>query len=346
MTTILSTWTVTVAFITALSVPLRFSLLNNLWADETGTSRTALLERLRAVVGSKVWAVNKVLGTVMQALMLCGALLTVLAYASTTADASVRRAVLWCTLALASRTIVSILYFSLALVRPAQNSGAAAVMDEATLAAKQAAIRARLHVSTWAEDQAQLACAECAPANTQAAFAQQLQDAMARLSPEYEKSKGSGPRSVDGEPSVGSPSSVRSRCSSASQAASDPVLVPTTPACTPRGCGAAVALSRALSMDSTCSDGGMEGADVCRTPPTGRSTVTIPSAATQQECPCTQPVACPVCLEDLQPSDSVARVPCPGVVLGGRAGHVFHEACILPWLARQARCPLCCHQLE
>jgi len=43
--------------------------------------------------------------------------------------------------------------------------------------------------------------------------------------------------------------------------------------------------------------------------------------------------SCPFCLEDLQHGDEVCALP--------RCQHVYHRACLQPWLARKAECPLC-----
>lgn len=46
-----------------------------------------------------------------------------------------------------------------------------------------------------------------------------------------------------------------------------------------------------------------------------------------------EPRECPICINELQPGDSVRRLP--------GCEHVFHRSCIDLWLLRQAHCPLC-----
>eukprot|EP00928_Gymnodinium_smaydae_P075950 TRINITY_DN5897_c0_g2_i1.p1 TRINITY_DN5897_c0_g2~~TRINITY_DN5897_c0_g2_i1.p1 ORF type:complete len:281 (-),score=31.91 TRINITY_DN5897_c0_g2_i1:240-1082(-) len=41
---------------------------------------------------------------------------------------------------------------------------------------------------------------------------------------------------------------------------------------------------------------------------------------------------CSICIQDLQPGDSVRRLPC---------SHTFHKSCVDLWLLRRAECPLC-----
>lgn len=42
---------------------------------------------------------------------------------------------------------------------------------------------------------------------------------------------------------------------------------------------------------------------------------------------------CTICLETLKQGDEVKKLPC---------GHVFHAACVTPWLMkRRAVCPVC-----
>lgn len=47
---------------------------------------------------------------------------------------------------------------------------------------------------------------------------------------------------------------------------------------------------------------------------------------------------CAVCLVDFAVGDKVASLPCSRL-------HVFHTACIVPWLSMHARCPLCAKPL-
>lgn len=41
---------------------------------------------------------------------------------------------------------------------------------------------------------------------------------------------------------------------------------------------------------------------------------------------------CAVCLEDFEPKEMVMLTPCE---------HMFHEACIVPWVRSQGQCPVC-----
>jgi E3 ubiquitin-protein ligase AIP2 len=43
---------------------------------------------------------------------------------------------------------------------------------------------------------------------------------------------------------------------------------------------------------------------------------------------------CSVCREELRVGDTAQRMPCS-------AAHVFHPACLAPWLAEHASCPVC-----
>eukprot|EP00177_Eucheuma_denticulatum_P003293 GFKZ01005947.1.p2 GENE.GFKZ01005947.1~~GFKZ01005947.1.p2 ORF type:complete len:172 (-),score=14.52 GFKZ01005947.1:606-1121(-) len=45
---------------------------------------------------------------------------------------------------------------------------------------------------------------------------------------------------------------------------------------------------------------------------------------------------CPICTEDINPSDTATRLPC---------NHVFHLDCVLPWLRRHCTCPMCREEL-
>ncbi|XP_031274555.1 uncharacterized protein LOC116133021 [Pistacia vera] len=42
--------------------------------------------------------------------------------------------------------------------------------------------------------------------------------------------------------------------------------------------------------------------------------------------------SCAVCLEDFEPKETVMLTPCE---------HMFHEACIVPWVRSQGQCPVC-----
>uniref|UniRef100_A0A6U9ARD8 RING-type domain-containing protein n=1 Tax=Zooxanthella nutricula TaxID=1333877 RepID=A0A6U9ARD8_9DINO len=48
---------------------------------------------------------------------------------------------------------------------------------------------------------------------------------------------------------------------------------------------------------------------------------------------CTESGECPICINDLEPGDTVRRLP--------GCGHTFHRSCIDLWLLRRADCPLC-----
>nr|XP_033805856.1 E3 ubiquitin-protein ligase RNF181 isoform X1 [Geotrypetes seraphini] len=45
---------------------------------------------------------------------------------------------------------------------------------------------------------------------------------------------------------------------------------------------------------------------------------------------------CPVCLLEFEEEETVKKIPCE---------HLFHSACILPWLGKTNSCPLCRHEL-
>ncbi|XP_056427279.1 E3 ubiquitin-protein ligase RNF181 [Hyla sarda] len=45
---------------------------------------------------------------------------------------------------------------------------------------------------------------------------------------------------------------------------------------------------------------------------------------------------CPVCLLEFEEDETVRRLPCE---------HLFHSACILPWLGKTNSCPLCRDEL-
>ncbi len=51
------------------------------------------------------------------------------------------------------------------------------------------------------------------------------------------------------------------------------------------------------------------------------------------------PIVCAVCLCDFTPGDRVARLPCSPL-------HVFHQACVLPWLSLRNRCPMCSKNID
>lgn len=46
---------------------------------------------------------------------------------------------------------------------------------------------------------------------------------------------------------------------------------------------------------------------------------------------CSQP-SCPICSEDFAVDDCETRLPC---------SHIFHRACVLPWLEMKQNCPIC-----
>ncbi|CAA6666723.1 unnamed protein product [Spirodela intermedia] len=48
---------------------------------------------------------------------------------------------------------------------------------------------------------------------------------------------------------------------------------------------------------------------------------------------CGEKICCSVCLQDLQPGESVRSLP--------HCGHMFHIPCIDGWLLRHGSCPLC-----
>ena len=50
---------------------------------------------------------------------------------------------------------------------------------------------------------------------------------------------------------------------------------------------------------------------------------------------CSQP-SCPVCSEDFVPDGKATQLPC---------SHLFHEACVLPWLDAKRTCPICRFEL-
>lgn len=45
---------------------------------------------------------------------------------------------------------------------------------------------------------------------------------------------------------------------------------------------------------------------------------------------------CPICTEDINPSEVATRLPC---------NHVFHLDCVLAWLRRTCTCPMCREEL-
>ena len=45
---------------------------------------------------------------------------------------------------------------------------------------------------------------------------------------------------------------------------------------------------------------------------------------------------CVVCSENFKPSDTFSQLPC---------NHVFHQACLLPWLHSTNTCPICRFEL-
>lgn len=45
---------------------------------------------------------------------------------------------------------------------------------------------------------------------------------------------------------------------------------------------------------------------------------------------------CPVCSEDYVVGDHVTQLPC---------GHIYHDACVMPWLESKLTCPICRYEL-
>ena len=45
---------------------------------------------------------------------------------------------------------------------------------------------------------------------------------------------------------------------------------------------------------------------------------------------------CPVCSEDYTVGDNVTQLPC---------GHIYHNACVMPWLESKLTCPICRYEL-
>lgn len=59
--------------------------------------------------------------------------------------------------------------------------------------------------------------------------------------------------------------------------------------------------------------------------------VEIPTVSVTEE-QVSQKLQCSVCWEDFQLGEPVRSLPCC---------HVYHEACICPWLELHATCPIC-----
>ena len=114
-----------------------------------------------------------------------------------------------------------------------------------------------------------------------------------------------------------------------------------------------VETERALALVATSSGGGV-GADgvedapqderdeLAVVPPArpraGPSTATTASSA--QEDPLPESIGretCPICIVDFEDGDDVRVLPCEGK-------HVFHQACVDPWLLElSSSCPICRH---
>jgi len=73
-------------------------------------------------------------------------------------------------------------------------------------------------------------------------------------------------------------------------------------------------------------------------PRAGPSTATTASSA--QEDPIPESIGretCPICIVDFEDGDDVRVLPCEGK-------HVFHQACVDPWLLElSSSCPICRH---
>jgi hypothetical protein len=48
---------------------------------------------------------------------------------------------------------------------------------------------------------------------------------------------------------------------------------------------------------------------------------------------------CAVCLSEFEGGEPVAQLPCSPL-------HTFHQACVLPWLRKERRCPLCVADID
>jgi E3 ubiquitin-protein ligase RNF115/126 len=46
---------------------------------------------------------------------------------------------------------------------------------------------------------------------------------------------------------------------------------------------------------------------------------------------------CPICFNDWELNEEAKKMPC---------GHVFHEACLLPWLNTRNSCPICRYEVS
>ncbi|CAH1992467.1 unnamed protein product [Acanthoscelides obtectus] len=69
-------------------------------------------------------------------------------------------------------------------------------------------------------------------------------------------------------------------------------------------------------------------------PPASRSAVeALPNEKIVEE---GRRLQCPVCLKDHVKDETPKRMPCK---------HLFHNECIMPWLAKTNSCPLCRYEL-
>jgi hypothetical protein len=74
-------------------------------------------------------------------------------------------------------------------------------------------------------------------------------------------------------------------------------------------------------------------------PRAGPSTATTASSSAQED-PLPESIGretCPICIVDFEDGDDVRVLPCEG-------NHVFHQACVDPWLLElSSSCPICRH---
>uniref|UniRef100_A0A7M4DV09 E3 ubiquitin-protein ligase RNF181 n=1 Tax=Crocodylus porosus TaxID=8502 RepID=A0A7M4DV09_CROPO len=55
-----------------------------------------------------------------------------------------------------------------------------------------------------------------------------------------------------------------------------------------------------------------------------------------RDLPAVRGLKCPVCLLEFEEDECARKMPCE---------HLFHSACLLPWLGKTNSCPLCRHEL-